>query len=90
MSSALTERLIAALTCCPCCSSDVRETNTPEDCIPDHCVLEKIFDCGAAVFVTNSGDYEIGRRACPDPLDGKLQQLQEEVMDAAEDEDVAS
>lgn len=89
MSSALTERLIAALKACPCCGSSVRESNKPEDGIPDHCVLEKVFDCGAAVFVTNSGDYETGR-PCPDPLDGKLQQLQEQVMDAAEDEDVAS
>ncbi|KQO53099.1 hypothetical protein [Methylobacterium sp. Leaf85] len=89
MSSALIERLIAALTDCPCCRSDVRVTNTPDDGIPDHCILEKVFDCGAAVFVTNSGDYEAGQ-ACPDPLDGALLQLQEEVMEAAEDEDVAS
>lgn len=84
--SPLAERLIAALEVCPCCRALSRQENRPDDGIPDNCVYEAVFDCGAAVFVTSKDEYELGR-ACPQALDFALDALQER---ATEEENVVA
>lgn len=85
MAISLTERLIEALDACPCCSSSPRETNTAEDGIPSGNVHETVFECGAAVFVTEDDRYETGR-ACPSALDSAVSDLQESVEQEHDEE----
>lgn len=73
-------QLILALGSCPSCHNLRREENRPEDGIPDNCVYEAVFDCGAAVFVTTKDEYELGR-ACPKALDLALDALQERLTE---------
>lgn len=86
MSSALTERLIAALKSCPCCRARPKATLSSTDGIPSRAVRSVEFDCGADVYVLTSGDFE-ARTPCPYPFDWKLDELERQVMDAAEDEE---
>lgn len=98
MAATLIQEMIAALDECPCCGAPISETNDASDGIPNGCVHEAVFTCGAAAFVTDSERYEVGR-ACPSGLDRALDELQrgveedfdvdEEVRQRAEAEEEA-
>lgn len=86
MSASLRERLIAALTACPCCRWDRVQTNTQDDGIPGNCVHESVFRCGGAVFVTEEDKLKAGR-PCPGPLEDECDELFERVTEELEGED---
>lgn len=86
MSASLRERLIAALTLCPCCKAPRQEENTPEDGIPDGKAHESVFLCGSAVFVRDDDQLIVGR-ACPWPLDDELFDGMRKVQQEFEGED---
>ena len=86
MSASLRERLIAALTLCPCCKATRMQERVPEDGIPDGYVHESVFICGSAVFVMDDDQLVVGR-ACPYPLDDKLVDIMRAAQQEFEGED---
>lgn len=80
------ERLRDAVSCCPVCSDDIRETNTPDDGIPDEQAFEHVFGCGSRVAVYRDGSGYRVSYGCPQAGQSELDNIYEETIDELESE----